>query len=511
MIQKLWNKNKVGIKNKLSFSIQSKLVCVFLCTSLVLFFVNIVIYININEMTAKIDKIYSSNVSINQLQEALDATQDNMAEYLNTKSSDAMEAYYRSEQDYSLLLEDLNSLTVKNDVLLMEKNIREMSLNYLELTSSTIDAKRGRNVEKYSLYYEQSTKLYSYLTTFIFSLNNEQFKFNSNNYEILLNSMRYSEMMNMVILIFVSILNILLIILLTSQITSPLKKLAETANRIAEGKLDVELVEVKTRDEVGVVTKAFNKMILSINQYIEKIKESMEKERAMKEKELMIETHLKDAQLKYLQAQINPHFLFNTLNAGAQLAMMENAEKTYTYIQNVADFFRYNVKKNKDTATLAEEIELVDNYVYILNVRFSGDIHFQKIIDERLTKIQIPSMILQPIVENCINYGIRGIDWQGLIELSVYRRDDNLCISIKDNGIGMSEELIEKVMKSRLKETDLSENSNGVGLDNVIGRLRLFFDREDVLKITSAGENKGTEVSILIPLECKDEDFYIKP
>lgn len=95
-----------------------------------------------------------------------------------------------------------------------------------------------------------------------------------------------------------------------------------------------------------------------------------------------MEAHLKDAKLKYLQAQINPHFLFNTLNAGAQLAMMEGADKTYQYVQNVADFFRYNVKRDDEPVTLSNEIELVDNYIYILNVRFSGEIKYRKNIDE---------------------------------------------------------------------------------------------------------------------------------
>ena len=101
----------------------------------------------------------------------------------------------------------------------------------------------------------------------------------------------------------------------------------------------------------------------------------------------------------------------NTLNAGAQLAMMEGADRTYRYVQKVADFFRYNVKKNNDTVTLREEISLVDTYIYILNVRFSGDIHFRKEVDESLLDVQVPSMILQPIVENSVNYGIRNIDW----------------------------------------------------------------------------------------------------
>ena len=223
----------------------------------------------------------------------------------------------------------------------------------------------------------------------------------------------------------------------------------------------------------------------------------------------MMGTHLKDAQLKYLQAQINPHFLFNTLNAGAQLAMMEGADRTYEYVQNVAQFFRYNVKKNNETVSLRDEIELVDNYIYILNVRFSGDIHFEKHIDESLTNIQVPSMLLQPIVENSINYGIQDIEWQGLIQLSVYEQEETVCISIKDNGIGMTQNKIDKVMSSELRESDVSAESNGVGLSNVISRLRLFFDSKDVFDIISEGENKGTEVIIYLPNTAIDRKSVV--
>lgn len=144
-------------------------------------------------------------------------------------------------------------------------------------------------------------------------------------------------------------------------------------------------------------------MIASIRTYIRQTKESMEKEQKMMERELLMETHLKDAQLRYLQAQINPHFLFNSLNAGAQLAMMEDAEQTSIFIEKMADFFRYNVRKNGGRALLEEELEAVDNYVYILNVRFAGDIHFEKMIDPCIENTELPSMILQPIVENAVN------------------------------------------------------------------------------------------------------------
>lgn len=493
------------MNKRLKTSIQKKLTAVFLLTSVIIFAVNLLIYNNVNRMLTRIDEIYLSNVNLNELQATLNRIQDSLTEYLVTKNSDSMEKYYSAEQDYNHMLESLNTRAVSDGGLLLEKNIEAMSRHYLSLTSQTVEAKRGRNIERYRVLYEKARELCGYINTYIYSLNNVQFQNNTADYETMLAILRFSEAVNMVILVMVAALNVLLILLLTESITGPLKRLAEAANEVSGGgTLDIEPVEVKTTDEVGVVTAAFNQMLLSIREYIEKLKKSMELESELKEKELLMETHLKDAQLKYLQAQINPHFLFNTLNAGAQLAMMEDAQKTYTYVQNVADFFRYNVKRHDGSVTLQDEIELVDNYVYILNVRFSGEIHFEKHVDERFLQVQMPSMILQPIVENAIQYGIRGIEWEGKIMLFVYEEDGHVTVSIRDNGNGMSQESIAAVMEGQVKE-ELGDGSNGVGLGNVIGRLRLFCGREDVMEITSLGEGLGTEVAIFIPTAEREE------
>lgn len=493
-------------------SIRKRLVLVFAFSSAVVFFVNMFMYANINKSIGTIDEVYQSNVGLNDLLDALNSVQDYVYEYLNTGSSDSLENYYRGDEKYRSMINDMNGRIIDNDVSITQKNIKNMSETYLSILSDTVDAKRGRNVKKYKPKYEEATQMYNYIYTYINSLNNAQFQNNSVNYEKLLIALRYLEVISTVVLLVITSFNVVLIIIVTRSITGPLMRLTKVAHEVAGGNFEVDLVQVDSSDEVEIVTKAFNNMIVSIHQYIIQTKESMELESKMMEKELMMTNHLKDAQLKYLQAQINPHFLFNTLNAGAQLAMMEGADKTCLFIENMADFFRFNMKSFDQDSTIRDEIKLVDSYIYILNVRFSGDIHFYKDIDETLLDVRVPSMILQPVVENAVNYGIRDIEYEGKIFLSVFQSGDNIAITIYDNGAGMEQEIIERIMNAKLedsaalKERVVTKDSNGIGLGNVINRLRLYYDREDVFTIESEGKNKGTSVTIHIPKDfVKDE------
>lgn len=132
-----------------NLTLQQKLTALFLLTAVIVLAVNLYMFTMINEMTGRVEEVYVSNVTLNELSGALDRVQDSMEEYLNTKSSDAMEDYYRSEQAYRERLNSLNTQTTDNQMLLTEKNIRGLSESYLELAAEAIQAKRGRNVEKY--------------------------------------------------------------------------------------------------------------------------------------------------------------------------------------------------------------------------------------------------------------------------------------------------------------------------------------------------------------------------
>lgn len=493
-MKKLYRK----IVNRYNNSIQAKLMLAFLLTTFLIMFMNILMYVNTNRMLESLDEVYTENINLNEISDTLDSIENALTDYLNTRSSASMEDYYRHVQDYTNLTSALYGDISSNKLLLMERDIRNMSENYVELTNYALDGKRGGNIEKYKVRYQEAGKVYAYLKSMIAELNNERFRRNAEIYQMQSSNLRALELMNIISIFIIGIMNMIMIMILTNSITKPLIRLADAAGVVSEGNLNIDTVPIESEDEIGVVTKAFNQMVENIRRSIERLRENMETERKHKEKELMMESHLKDAQLKYLQAQINPHFLFNTLNAGAQLAMMEGADKTYTYVQRVADFFRYNIKKDQDEVTLSEEISLVDTYIYILNVRFAGDIHFSKEIDETLLNVKLPGMTLQPIVENSVNYGIRNIDWEGEIKLRVYRQDNTVCISIKDNGVGIPQDKIDKILSGRFHQDEGLSDSNGVGLDNVINRLKLYFGEDDVIDIISEGENKGTETVIYV-------------
>lgn len=481
-------------------SIRNKLLVIFMIPTIMLLSINAYINAEINTMIDDISGIYASNTMLNELQISLTQVHRYLETFLDTRDTEAIEGYLRNQQEFSNRLEQLNGRLLDDDSMITQKNIRSISEEYIRTADRAVEAKRGRNVVKYKEYYDDADRLFSYINSYIYSLNSRQLQCNSHNYEALFTSLKYSETANLTILCMTSALVTLLVFLLTRGITDPLQRLAEAAEQVANGSLVAEVSGPVANDEVGIVTAAFNQMVVSLKDNMEQARQRIALESAMKEKQLLMEAHLKDTQLKYLQSQINPHFLFNTLNACAQLAMLEGADRTYTYVQNVADFYRYNVRKKDGVATLAEEIGLVDNYIYIINVRFSGEIHFIKEIEEGVTDVPMPAMILQPLVENSINHGLRDVEWEKKIWLSVYRENNRICVSVRDNGIGISPEQTQSILNNDLNGNGLQEHTTGVGLRNVIGRLRLFYNRDDVMEITSTGSGMGTEVAVFIPV-----------
>ena len=333
-------------------SLRTKLILPVIITMAVSLGINLLLFGRIDTIVKNMDQVYATNIRLGELEGLLTELESNVYQYLNIQSQEALDAFERNRNVFEAMVEEIDDTITDHPARRMERNIRSLALSWLELTDEAIQAKKRHDVTSYKASYEEIQKLYTYLQAYIRGLDDLRFKANSENYDVLYRYLRYLEVFMIAVLIGVTCCLMALLYRMIGTFTRPLEKLAGKAKEVGRGNFGISLEEPESGDEVGTVTVAFNQMIASINDYIRRIRESMEMEIRMKERELAMENLLKDAQLKYYQAQINPHFLFNTLNAGQQLAMMEDAERTYAFIENMASFFRYRLKSNGEVSTL---------------------------------------------------------------------------------------------------------------------------------------------------------------
>ncbi|MHB1459535.1 MAG: sensor histidine kinase [Armatimonadota bacterium] len=297
----------------------------------------------------------------------------------------------------------------------------------------------------------------------------------------------------LVSLVIVVIFNVFIILYFTRSITQPIASLSRRTERIAAGDLNVNDVKVSSDDELGILSASFNKMAANIRNLIHQIKENANMEGKLREEELKnlkTLTELKQSELKVLQNQINPHFLFNTLNTIARMAMFEQADETLKLIESTADLLRYNLGKiNKEDVTLGDEINNVKEYIYIQNIRFADRIKFEFDIDESLLAVRAPYLVLQPLVENAIIHGIEPLEKGGHLKISVFKQEGNVIVEIQDNGVGISQ--------SRISQLFDDKDESKIGLRNINKRIEYLYGQTDLLNIQS--EPGCTIVKLTIP------------
>lgn len=501
-------------KNFFYFSgIRKKLIIYFIILTLIIASVSFFSYNNAKTTLSRLKFIITDYVYLNNLNNDVNSITIELEEYLTVKSSKSLLNYYTI---YNRLKEKSKSISreiVYSNEKIMMKDIAYMIDEFLVEADNAIKAKRGRQEEVYIAHFTRANEIADYIKYYINKLLNNKLQKVSMNYEELNKNTTYINYINLALIFISIIVSIVLAILFTYKLTKPIIKLAYLAERVSQGDFDVEPVEIEATDEVNILAIAFNKMISNIRKYIYEIKKQAQFEKRLKEQELLnlkIKSLLKDMELKSLQSQINPHFLFNTLNTASQLAMLEGAEKSSEFIEDIAQLLRYNLRKLDEPVTLEEEINNVKNYMNILKTRFGDRIDFYSKIDEKVMGVKVPCTIIQPIVENAYIHGLEDLERKGKIELNVNMKQDKIFIEISDNGKGMDEDKIMSIIFSE-SNVDLGERHvNGIGIKNVIDRLRIFYDVDnikDVIEIESK-IGYGTKILIKIPLskEVIDND-----
>lgn len=290
------------------------------------------------------------------------------------------------------------------------------------------------------------------------------------------------------------------------EISRPIRNLTHMAKQITQGDLDRivpkgQEMEESSVMETEVLSAAFTVMLQRIQEQVLKLKENMAVREQLKEQELenlRMANLLATSQFQCLQMQMNPHFLFNTLNMIQQTVYLDRKEKTSFLLEETAAFLRYSLDYVGKNVPLRVELEALGNYISLQEERLGERILFEFELDESINEVRVPSLILQPLVENSLIHGVADKRSDALILISTrYLEEEQIAwICIEDNGHGISAEKIAILQKS-MRESEIAPEK-GIGLVNVYRRLQILTENRVEMKLESEPE-KGTRVTIHIP------------
>ncbi|WP_134686541.1 sensor histidine kinase [Brevibacillus migulae] len=287
------------------------------------------------------------------------------------------------------------------------------------------------------------------------------------------------------LLVFVIVTVLFLLTYISARISRPIKMLEKSMEKVERGDFTVNL-SIKGSHEVEQLSRRFNVMVKRVRELMDQV--ILEQEQKRKN------------ELEVLQAQINPHFLYNTLNSVVRMVGIGKNEEVITMITSLSRLFRISLSRGKNIISVQEELEHVRHYLIIQKMRYKNQFEYAIDAQEEVLRCKTLKLILQPIVENAIYHGIEKMADPGMIWIKVEKIDDNLLFQIRDNGLGMPEHVRANILTGQYK----SEDGSGVGTRNVHERIQLFFGTEYGLEIESELEN-GTNVKIWLPV-LKDEE-----
>ena len=265
------------------------------------------------------------------------------------------------------------------------------------------------------------------------------------------------------------------------NITRPLQQLRDSMARVQEGDFGAAEVEVTSRNEVGSLTRSFNVMTSRIQELMKQnIYEQQQKRKS---------------ELKALQSQINPHFLYNTLDSIIWMAEGKKNEEVVVMTASLARLLRQSISNEEEQVPIGQEVEYARSYLTIQKMRYKDKLEFQIQVDAQIMGVPIIKLVLQPLIENAIYHGLKYKEGKGLLIVRGYREGENAVLQIKDNGAGMDEQTLSHIFEKH----KVNYRSNGVGVYNVQKRLQLYYGMDYGITYSSK-QGEGTTASIVIPM-----------
>jgi two-component system sensor histidine kinase YesM len=273
---------------------------------------------------------------------------------------------------------------------------------------------------------------------------------------------------------------VMLSIILSLRISRPIKHLERSMKEVEKGNFDIQ-VDIQSSNEIGHLSNRFNRMTTEI-------KELMLQN--VKEQELK-----RKSELQALQAQINPHFLYNTLDSIIWMAELKKSKEVILMTASLAKLFRLSISKGQEFTSIFSEIEHIQSYLTIQKMRYKSKMDFEINVDKSILSYKVIKIVLQPLVENAIYHGIKNKAGVGSVQITGIRKGNSILLQVIDNGIGMSAEEINDMYR----KTRISKHGSGIGVQNVNQRIKLHFGDEYGLRFESE-LGQGTTVNIWLPV-----------
>ncbi|TVX96711.1 cache domain-containing sensor histidine kinase [Cohnella terricola] len=279
------------------------------------------------------------------------------------------------------------------------------------------------------------------------------------------------------------IVAVALIFYFSGKLTASIRKVVKAMRIASQGGLTVQ-VEDRTQDEISAIAFNFNKMMSTVNELMSEVKETGEKR--------------KEAEIRALEAQINPHFLYNSLDSINWLAIEKDEHQISEMLKGLAQILRYSIKDSNKPVSVREELEWMDRYMFLQQYRFRSSFAYTVEKDERALDVSMPKLVLQPFIENAIIHGFSGVKQGGHLHIGINQLTEaDFEITIRDNGHGMDREKLRSIMS----ETDYG---GGIGIRNVLDRLRMYYGDRASCEIESQ-PGVGTSVRIVLPIIRKGD------
>ncbi|MFJ7725176.1 sensor histidine kinase [Neobacillus sp. NPDC097160] len=310
-------------------------------------------------------------------------------------------------------------------------------------------------------------------------------------YDVLYQGARQTAIINIVIGLITLVVVLFATMAISFKITAPIKVLISNMKKVEKGELEADFDSLGN-DEIGMLGRHFKRMIDQINELI------------LREYKLELEN--KSSQLRVLQSQINPHFLYNAFQSIGTQALKMNAVPVYSLLTSLSNIMRYSMNMKEDIVPFEKEIKHVKAYLSLQKQRFDEQLDFHITVEKEVEEILVPKMILQPIVENCFKHGFDQQVEKAVIHIEAYLNDDDMVsISVKDNGVGVTEGHLDRIRQELFGGHIIEgKQRESIGLKNIFDRLQIYYGTQAAMSVESMEEG-GFTVTIQIPRVMQKE------